>query len=179
MVAPALDAAAPARHHGRDSRCRRARRPCLCLAALGSYSGRRRKTEKLRAALTHAGLFSSRALPISSAARFICTVVVFLVVLAHGVAIRRHAHAGGLSRFSLHPLFVILLKVSGPRRATRDSPELAPLVDVLLKVLNIGVSIDQCLRYSRSSGTHRSAPPASVQTLCRRHRHGMSYETAF
>ena len=137
--------------------------------------------DSLRAALTHAGYFHPGALPIFVAARFICMVAVFLAVLVHGGAIRPATLtlAVFLAFFSSR-LFVILLKLRAEARQREIRRELAPLVDVLLMVLNSGVSIDQCLRYVTGMLEH-TAPLTSI--VFKRYvadiDNGMSYETAF
>ncbi len=104
----------------------------------------------LRACLAKAGYFQPGALPVFVALRLLCTAAVFLAALFKGQG-RPDAAAIFLAiflAFFCSRLFVILLKLRGEARQHQIRRELPPVVDVLLMVLNSGVSIDQSLRYA-------------------------------
>lgn len=137
--------------------------------------------ESLRAVLMSAGYFQHAALPIFIALRLICTGVVFLLVLLYGGATRPTAlMLAVFLAFFCSRLFVILLKLQAEGRQRTVRRELPPLVDILLMVLNSGVSIDQCLRYVAGL-LDRTAPLTSM--VFKRYvadvDSGMPYETAF
>lgn len=138
--------------------------------------------EGLRRTLTRAGYFQPAALPIFVAGRLLCTAALFVFLLLRPGAM---ASAGSMLlalffTFFLSRLFVIALKLKAEVRQQEIRRELPPVIDVLLMVLNSGVSIDQSLRYV--TGLLEGTAP-QVGQVFRRYvadvDNGMSYETAF
>lgn len=102
----------------------------------------------LRTLLVDAGLFQPAALPLFVALRLVCTGTVILLVLIEKSATSPAAlMLAVFLGFFTSRLFVILIKRRAEGRHNNIRHELPPLVDLLLMVLNSGVSIDQCLRY--------------------------------
>jgi tight adherence protein C len=137
--------------------------------------------EGLRNMLAGAGYFQRSALPIFLALRLIATVMVFFVVLLRdGVISPEIFLLAVFSAFFTSRLFVILLKLAAEARQRAVRRELPPLVDILLMVLNSGVSIDQCLRYV--TGLLERAAPRTCLVFKRYVADvdsGVPYETAF
>jgi tight adherence protein C len=138
--------------------------------------------ESLRRILMQAGYSQTAAVPIFVAGRLICTAALFAFLLLRPGAT---ASAGGIvfalfMTFFLSRLFVIALKLKAEARQQEIRRELPPVVDILLMVLNSGVSIDQSLRYVTSL-LENTAPRTSQ--VFRRYvadvDNGMSYEAAF
>jgi tight adherence protein C len=102
----------------------------------------------LRMALTGAGYFQPSALPVFVASRLIASGAMLILVLGHG-GVRSPANLflAVFLTFLTSRLFVILLKLKAEARQRGIRRELPPLIDILLMVLNSGVSIDQCLHY--------------------------------
>ena len=137
--------------------------------------------ESLRRALAGAGYFQHAALPVFAAVRLLCTGMVLFLALLHGdAADPATLMLAVFLAFFCSRLFVILLKLAAETRQRAVRRELPPVVDVLLMVLNSGVSIDQCLRYVTGL-LERTAPITSI--VFKRYiadvDSGMSYETAF
>jgi tight adherence protein C len=136
----------------------------------------------LRAALVRAGYFHPSALPVFIALRLLCTGAVLAFILLQG---RHEDQAQTIllaigAAFLCSRLFVILLKVKTEARQRAIRSELPPVVDVLLMVLNSGVSIDQCLRYVTGM-LELTAPHTSVvfKQYIADIGNGMPYEAAF
>jgi len=106
--------------------------------------------DTLRACLAKAGYFQPAALPVFVALRLLWTVAVFFSALSKDGA-RPGPPTIFLAiflAFLCSRLFVILVKLRGEARQHQIRRELPPVVDILLMVLNSGVSIDQGLRYA-------------------------------
>jgi tight adherence protein C len=137
--------------------------------------------ESLRRALAGAGYFQHAALPAFAALRLLCTgLVFFLALLRGGTARPATLLLAVFLAFFCSRLFVVLLKLAAETRQRAVRRELPPVVDVLLMVLNSGVSIDQCLRYVTGL-LEQAAPITSI--VFKRYiadvDSGMSYEAAF
>jgi tight adherence protein C len=134
----------------------------------------------LRNALAGAGYFLHSALPVFVALRLAATIGAFLLALRSGEPEATGVLLAVFSAFFVSRLFVILLKLAGEARQRAIRRELPPLVDILLMVLNSGVSIDQCLRYVTGLLEH-AAPRTSL--VFKRYvadvDSGMPYEAAF
>jgi len=135
--------------------------------------------ETLKTALTRAGYFQSSALPSFVALRFASTAVIFAAALLRAPSVTALMLAIFLAFFASR-LFVILLKLKAEHRERALRRELPPLVDILLMVLNSGVSIDRCLRHVAGMIGHM-APHTTI--VLKRYvgdiDSGMSYESAF
>lgn len=137
--------------------------------------------EGLRAALARAGYFQPAALHLFVAVRLGCTAAVFGAVLFSAPAVGAMTlMVSVFLAFFCSRLFVILVKLKAERRERLLRAELPPLVDVLLMVLNSGISIDQCLRYVTAM-LERTAPVSNV--VLKRYvadiDSGMPFEAAF
>ena len=136
--------------------------------------------ESLRQALASAGYVLPSALPVFVALRLAATIGAFLLVLHSEGHETTGIFLAVFSAFFVSRLFVILLKLAADARQRAIRRELPPLVDVLLMVLNSGVSIDQCLRYVTGL-LERAAPRTSL--VFKRYvgdiDSGMPYEAAF
>jgi tight adherence protein C len=136
----------------------------------------------LRACLAKAGYFHPAALPVFVALRLLCTATIFFAALFKDGATPAPLtlSLAIFLAFFCSRLFVIVVKMRGEARQHVIRRELPPVVDVLLMVLNSGVSIDQGLRYAADlvAGT----APLVTEVL---HRYiaeidgGVPYETAF
>jgi tight adherence protein C len=137
--------------------------------------------ETLQSGLAKAGFFQPSALHIFVALRLVGTVGVFFAVLLK-------APSGGPSAlvlavflaFFCSRAFVILLKTKAERRERLLRRELPSVVDLLMMVLNSGISIDQSLRYV--AGMLEQTAPLSTIVLDRYVADvdsGMSFEAAF
>jgi tight adherence protein C len=138
--------------------------------------------DTLQRTLIQAGYSQPGAVPVFVAGRLLGTAALFIFLLLRPGTM---ASAGGILlalffTFLLSRLFVIVLKLKAEARQQEIRRELPPVIDVLLMVLNSGVSIDQCLRYVTT--LLEDAAPRVSQVL-RRYvadvDNGMSYETAF
>ncbi len=137
--------------------------------------------QSLRSTLASAGYNQHTALPAFVALRLLCTGLVFFLALFHGGPIRPTTlFLAVFLAFFCSRLFVILLKLTAEARQSTIRRELPPTVDVLLMVLNSGVSIDQGLRYVTGLLEH-TAPLTS--RVFKRYiadiDSGMPYEAAF
>jgi tight adherence protein C len=137
--------------------------------------------ESLRSALAGAGYFLHTALPVFVALRLAATIgTVVMVLLKSGESGPTAILLAVFSAFFVSRLFVILLKLAAEARQRAVRRELPPLVDILLMVLNSGVSIDQCLRYVTGLLEH-AAPRTNL--VFKRYvadiDSGMPYEAAF
>lgn len=138
--------------------------------------------EGLRRILLGAGFSEPSAMPVFIAGRLLCTAALFVTLLLRPGAMQNTASILLTFFFTLllSRLFVIVLKLKAEARQQEIRRELPPVVDVLLMVLNSGVSIDQSLRYVASL-LENAAP--QVSRVFRRYGaevdHGMSYEAAF
>ncbi|HTT96776.1 MAG TPA: type II secretion system F family protein [Rhizomicrobium sp.] len=104
--------------------------------------------ESLQTALAKAGFFQPSALPIFVALRLVCTIGAFFVVLLKAASIEAATlMLAVFLAFFCSRVFVILLKAKAERRERLLRRELPSVVDLLLMVLNSGISIDQSLRY--------------------------------
>lgn len=135
----------------------------------------------LRAVLTNAGFFRPAALPLFIASRLIATGAVFFLVLLEKPPIQASTlMLAVFLAFFTSRLFVIMVKLRAEARHRGIRRELPPLVDILLMVLNSGVSIDQCLRYVTAM-LEQTAPLTAI--VFKRYiadiDSGMSYEAAF
>lgn len=135
---------------------------------------------EIKGLLAAAGFYKSSAVYIFLVARLGVTFAVFLIIIAW---------RGDLSLFSLlvaavfsilfYRYSLIAVKYAGERRAATIQRELPPLLDLVLMVLDSGVSIDQCLQYvARSS--QKSAP--TVAPILKQHvadvESGVPYDQA-
>lgn len=138
--------------------------------------------DTLQRILNQAGYSHPRAVPIFVAGRLLGTAALFVFLLLRPGTM---ASASGILlalffTFLLSRLFVIVLKLKAEARQQDIRRELPPVIDVLLMVLNSGVSIDQCLRYVAT--LLEGAAPRVSQVLQRYVAdvdNGMSYEAAF
>lgn len=136
---------------------------------------------ELREMLAKAGYFRPATLYIFLALRLVLTLAIFLAVLAL---------RGGepnvidiLIAVAFSVLFyryaLIAIKYQGERRARRIQRELPPVLDIVLMVLDSGVSIDQCLQYV-ANVARQSAP--TVAPVLQRHvadiETGVPYDAA-
>ena len=137
--------------------------------------------DNLRIALISAGYFQSAALPVFVAVRLICTAAVLVAVLLHERPVRPATLLLAVfAAFFCSRLFATVLKMRAEAHQRGIRRELPPLVDILLMVLNSGVSIDQCLRYVTGLLEH-TAPLTRIvfQRYIADVDCGMSYEAAF
>ncbi len=120
--------------------------------------------EGVQIALAKAGFFQSSASHIFVALRLIATIVVFLsiVLTAHTIGATTLILAAFLAFFCSRA-FVILLKLRAERRERLLRRELPSVVDLLMMVLNSGISIDQSLRYV--AGMLEQTAPLSASVL--------------
>lgn len=137
--------------------------------------------QSLQTALLKAGYFHPSALHVFVALRLICTGAVFFVVWLHGPGTPATAlMLAFFLAFFCSRLFANLLKLQAKGRERALRRELPPFVDVLLMVLNSGVSIDQSLRYV--TGTLERTAPLTCVVLKRYVADidsGVPYEAAF
>ncbi|MGB5949991.1 MAG: type II secretion system F family protein [Parvibaculum sp.] len=124
-------------------------------------SGETPTTRQIRHELAKAGYFSPAAPYVFLALRLLISLAAFVSILiwrgGQGIDLLLALIFGYLTyRCSL-----ILVKVVGERRARRIQRELPSVLDLILMVLDSGVSIDQCLHYV-ASVTARSAPTTSA-----------------
>jgi len=137
--------------------------------------------ESLQTALTRAGHFQPGALPMFVALRLICAAATFGAALfqAERLTATTLIIAVFLT-FFVSRAFVILIKLKAERRERLLRRELPPVVDILLMVLNSGISIDQSLRYA--TGMLERTAPLSTAVLKRYVADvdsGVPFETAF
>lgn len=118
-------------------------------------------SREIRENLAKAGYFGPTSLFIFLALRLsVALIVCFLVILWRGgssVDIFLGAALGVLTYRSA----LILVKLQGERRARRIQRELPSVLDIILMVLDSGVSIDQCLHYV-TTVVGQSAPTTSA-----------------
>ncbi|MCE9650330.1 MAG: type II secretion system F family protein [Parvibaculum sp.] len=114
---------------------------------------------EVREALAKAGYFRPAALYIFLALRLAAAIAVFI-----GFLLLRDARMGivniamaAIFAFLAYRYALIAVRYQGERRARRIQRELPPVLDIVLMVLDSGVSIDQCLQYV-ASASQRSAP---------------------
>lgn len=138
--------------------------------------------ESLRRTLMQAGYSQPGTVPIFVAGRLLCTAALLVFLLLRPGATES---AGSILFalffvFFLSRLFVIALKLKAEARQQEIRRELPPVIDVLLMVLNSGVSIDQSLRYVTGL-LEKTAPQVSqvFRRFCADVDNGMSYEAAF
>ncbi|HVV33125.1 MAG TPA: type II secretion system F family protein, partial [Vitreimonas sp.] len=136
---------------------------------------------RLHSELLRAGYFHASALHAFVALRLLLAFAAFCAVLLHAAAWTAQTFLlATFAAFFVSRLTVILLKLSADRRERRIRRELPPLVDVLMMVLNSGISIDQSLRYV--TGMIGQTSPATSAVLKRYVADidsGMPFETAF
>ncbi len=135
----------------------------------------------LQLALTRAGYFQPSALPLFVALRLICTVAVFCTILLRAPVMGTTTLILSVFlAFVCSRLFVILLKLKAERRERMLRREMPALVDILMMVLNSGISIDQSLRYVTEM-LERTAPLSTI--VLRRYvadvDNGTPFEIAF
>lgn len=159
-------------------------KPQFPLLAALEWLGRRVpgvNNDILRELLLQAGFMQPAALPIFTAVRLVGTAGVFMLMFSH----QRGLDAGRLflglfAVFFVYRLFAIILKLKAEARQRAVRQEMPPVIDVLLMVLNSGVSIDQCLHHVASM-LERTAPLTG--RVLRRYAadvdSGVPYETAF
>jgi tight adherence protein C len=134
-----------------------------------------------REALAKAGYFQPAALYIFLALRLAAAIAVFI-----GFLLLRDARMGivniamaAIFAFLAYRYALIAVRYQGERRARRIQRELPPVLDIVLMVLDSGVSIDQCLQYV-ASAAQRSAP--TVAPVLTKHvadiESGVPYDTA-
>jgi tight adherence protein C len=137
--------------------------------------------QSLQSALTRAGYFQPEALAMFAALRLICTGAVFaaIVFTADTIGAKTFLLAVFLA-FACSRGFVILLKLKAERRERQLRRELPPFVDILLMVLNSGISIDQSLRYITGM-LERTAPltTAVLKRYVADIDSGLPFEAAF
>lgn len=118
-------------------------------------------SREIRENLAKAGYFGPTSLFIFLALRLsVALIVCFLVIVWRGgssVDIFLGAALGVLTYRSA----LILVKLQGERRARRIQRELPSVLDIILMVLDSGVSIDQCLHYV-TTVVGQSAPTTSA-----------------
>lgn len=151
------------------------------IEGLGRKVARRSKTAtEIKGLLAAAGFYKSSAVYIFLVARLAITLAVFLVIIAW---------RGDLSLFNLltatvfsilfYRYSLIAVKYAGERRAVSIQRELPPVLDIVLMVLDSGVSIDQCLQYVARSA-QKSAP--TVAPILKQHvadvESGVPYDQA-
>jgi tight adherence protein C len=135
----------------------------------------------LQSALMRAGYFQQPALHLFVALRLFCTGTVFFAVMlrAHVMGAATLTLAVFLAFFCSR-LFVIVLKLKAEKRERLLRREMPPLVDILMMVLNSGISIDQSLRYVTEM-LEKTAPLITI--VLRRYvadiDNGMPFEIAF
>jgi len=139
------------------------------------------KDNTLRELLLQGGFMQPAALPIFIAVRIVGTAGIFLLVFSHQHGLDTgHLLLGLFSTFFAYRLFAIVLKLKVEARQRTIRQEMPPVIDVLLMVLNSGVSIDQCLHHV--AGMLERTAPLTGQVL-RRYAadvdSGVPYETAF
>jgi tight adherence protein C len=118
-------------------------------------------SREIRENLAKAGYFGPTSLFIFLALRLsVALIVCFLVIVWRGgssVDVFLGAALGVLTYRSA----LILVKLQGERRARRIQRELPSVLDIILMVLDSGVSIDQCLHYV-TTVVGQSAPTTSA-----------------
>jgi tight adherence protein C len=102
----------------------------------------------LQSVLAKAGYLQPSAVHIFVALRLVCTVGAFFAVLLKSTSHNATTLILAVfSAFFCSRVFVILLKMKAERRERLLRRELPSVVDLLMMVLNSGISIDQSLRY--------------------------------
>jgi tight adherence protein C len=137
--------------------------------------------ESLQAALAKAGFFQPSALHIFVALRLAGTVAVFFAVLLNASTVGATTLILAVFfAFFCSRVFVILLKRKAEGRERHLRRELPSVVDLLVMVLNSGISIDQSLRYVAGM-LGRTAPLNSIvlDRYVADIDSGMSFEAAF
>lgn len=138
---------------------------------------------ELRALVLRAGFFQPSVLYIFGALRYVIAVVVGVGVVAARVGTSGAALfdilLGVFFGYLFYRYALIALKIYADRRANIIRRELPPVLDIMLMVLDAGVSIDQCMRYVANVAA-RTAPVTSE--VLRRHiadiDGGMPYDAA-
>jgi tight adherence protein C len=104
---------------------------------------------ELREALARAGYFRPAVLYIFLALRLTVTVGIFVTVilLRGGYVNVVNLAMAAIFAFLFYRYALIAVRYQGERRARRIQRELPPVLDIVLMVLDSGVSIDQCLQY--------------------------------
>jgi len=136
--------------------------------------------QELRKELMRAGYFQRTAAPVFASLRVLLTAGIFLLVLLLKGAAPASLLFAGFAALLFHRLIRIALKMQAETRAKQLRSELPPVVDVLLMVLNSGVSIDQCLRHV--TGLLEKTAPLTGAVLKRYVGDidsGVPFETAF
>lgn len=136
---------------------------------------------KLRLTVLQAGYFQRGAAAIFAVSRLLVVVILAVFLFLRSGPPTVNAILLDLFLiFFTYRLFLIGLKLKAEARQQRIRRELPATIDILLMVLNSGVSIDQCLRYS-TSFLEQTAPRCSqvLQRYVADVDNGMSYEAAF
>lgn len=135
----------------------------------------------LQTALAKAGFFQPSALHYFIALRLIGTIGVFLLVLLNAKTFEATTLIlAAFLAFFCSRAFVILLKAKAERRERLLRRELPSVVDLLMMVLNSGISIDQSLRYVADM-LERTAPLSTMvlQRYVADIDSGVPFESAF
>lgn len=124
-------------------------------------SGETATTRQIRHELAKAGYFSPAAPYVFLALRLLISFAAFVSILIWRGGQGVDLLFALIFAFLVYRCSLILVKVVGERRARRIQRELPSVLDLILMVLDSGVSIDQCLHYV-ASVTARSAPTTSA-----------------
>jgi tight adherence protein C len=136
---------------------------------------------EVRQTLARAGYFRPAALYIFLALRLGLTLSIFAAVLMlrEGKPNIATLALAAIFAFLFYRYALIAVRYQGERRARRIQRELPPVLDIVLMVLDSGVSIDQCLQYV-ANAARQSAP--TVAPVLMRHvadvETGVPYDVA-
>ncbi|HEY4345575.1 MAG TPA: type II secretion system F family protein [Parvibaculum sp.] len=122
---------------------------------------------EVREALAKAGYFRNAALYIFLTLRLAATVAIFIAVLLlrDGRLNLVNIAMAAIFSFLFFRYALIAVRYQGERRARRIQRELPPVLDIVLMVLDSGVSIDQCLQYVAAAA--KGSAPTVAPVLIR------------
>lgn len=137
-------------------------------------------TLEIRALLSAAGFYMPSAVYFFLLIRLAATIAVIpAVILWRGNTSLLTLLVAGAFAALFYRYSLIAVKYAGERRAARIQRELPPVLDIVLMVLDSGVSIDQCLQYV-SRSVQNSAP--TVAPILKKHvsdvESGVPYDQA-
>lgn len=140
------------------------------VASWVEHLGRRLVTEnapakEVRDWLTKAGFFRPAALYIFVVVRVAFAIAMSLIFLAWFGITSINLGIGIILLALSYRYALIAVKYLGERRATRVQRELPSVLDIILMVLDSGVSIDQCLHYV--AGVIRGSAPTTAVVFAR------------
>lgn len=123
------------------------------------------RTREVRDLLTKAGFFRPAALYIFVVVRIVFAIATGLVFLAWFGPTNINLGIGVILSVLCYRYALIGVKYLGERRARRIQRELPSVLDIILMVLDSGVSIDQCLHYV--AGVIKGSAPTTAVVFTR------------